>query len=522
MTTLATVTLALAASNGPAIAQTHDSSKKAAAPASVRPGVDFRASKWLSDREVVNDNGEKIANVADLILDRGSGRIDYLVVKTGTTLGLGGKTVAIPYSAFRWDGKDENFLLASTTEQLKKFPEFSAKEWSSMMESKGEVKSDLRDRMAADAAASTDPYLGSLDTAKRSRVEGEITQVDRVRSSGFGEQVVITIKTSDGSTQKVTLGPSWFVNGSAVVPMRGDKVVVETLGLARETEPLSVATHLNIADRKLHLRGSDGSPAWALEAVESDGRTYCTPYWRNLLLSNLRGMKVLCHGNECGKVNDIILDRRSGEIGFLSIDPDQNYLGFADTKRLVPWTVSTVALDGTVRIDASKEMVIASPVTPSDVMALNNGATSEMVYNAYKVASPKFEPPKQTSPISALPTDAWSAKGLILKSVDHKSNRTISGQVVDFTTVKFDGDTQPAKALKIKVGNMEETILLGPVWYLDKQKLAFAAGDQVTVDTCKITINGTTHWIANSVDSNGTKVVLLDGNKGPAWDTRGR
>ena len=89
--------------------------------------VDFRSSMWLSDRTVVNGYDEEVAVVSELIMNRGSGRIEYVIVKTGTTLGLGGRAVAIPYGSFRWEaaGRDR-FVLASTSEQLKQFPEYSA------------------------------------------------------------------------------------------------------------------------------------------------------------------------------------------------------------------------------------------------------------------------------------------------------------------------------------------------------------------------------------------------------------
>ncbi len=53
--------------------------------------LDFRSCHWLTDRKVVNSNGEEIASVSDLIVDRGSGRIEYVVIKTGSTFGMGGR-----------------------------------------------------------------------------------------------------------------------------------------------------------------------------------------------------------------------------------------------------------------------------------------------------------------------------------------------------------------------------------------------------------------------------------------------
>jgi sporulation protein YlmC with PRC-barrel domain len=511
--------LALAAgAAAPASAQNPTYAPKESA--AVASTVDFRSSHWLSDRKVVNNNRDEIASVSDLIMDRGSGRIEYIVIKTGTTFGLGGRAVAIPYGAFRWETGKDRFILASTADQLKQFPEYTPESWKAMKESVKDDKSTLRQKMAADAASPSDPYAGTLDTAKTARVEGEVTKVERVRTSTFGEQVVITVAPADGPARRIALGPSWYISGAAAAPIRGDKVVVDTLALPRDPDQLLAGTHLRTGDRELHLRDTDGSAAWALKTFELDGRSCCTPYSRYLVLSHLPGLKVDCRGDELGKVHDIILDRNSGEIGFLSIDPNQGFLGIGDTKRLVPWSVATVTLDGTVRIDASKDMVLASPQTPSDLATLNTGATAESAYRAYKVPAPRFEAPKPASAGVPAMDNAWSARGCIIGAIERDSAKTLEGKVIDVTEVKFEKGVQPARALKIKMagdGSGEEVVLLGPAWYMENQKPVCQTGDPIKMDACRTTIDGHQYWIAKSIDCKGTHVVLLDSSNTPAW-----
>lgn len=509
--------LLAAGTASPAIAQVSGSVPRSSAVAAT---VDFQSSHWLRERKVVNNNGEDIASVSDLILDRGSGRIEYVVIKTGSTFGLGGRAVAIPYGSFKWEmGGKDRFVLAATKEQLAQFPEYTPEGWSALKESAKDDSNTLRQRLAEDAATPSDPYAGNLDTAKKARIEGQVSKVERVRTSTFGEQVVITVDSSSAPSRRIALGPSWFVNGAAAAPMRGDKVVVDTLALPREPDQLLVATHLRTADRELHLRETDGSPAWAVKTVESGGHTYSTPYSRYLLLSHLPGLKVDCRGNECGKVHDIILDRNSGEIGFLSIDPNQNFLGISDTKRLIPWSVATVTLDDTIRIDASKEMVLASPQTPADLSTLNQGTSAERVYKAFEVPPPRFEPSKTVVAVPPQDANAWAANGPIIAAIERGSDRTIEGKVIDITEIKFDG-AKPAQALKIRMpgeGALEELVLLGPAWYMQNQKPTCKAGDTIKVDACKTTIDGRSYWMARSVDCNGTRVILLEGNNVPAW-----
>ncbi len=393
---LMSAALALMLSAGVAAPVMAQSSNQAPGSTVVANTVDFRSSKWLSDRKVINKNGEEIAVVSDLILDRGWGRIEYLVITTGSTLGLGGRAVAIPYNAFKWDGASGKgaFVLASTAEQLKLFPEYTPESWKAMKETVSDDKNKLRERLVADGAATGDPYAGALDGAKQVSITGEVKRVERVRTTTFGEQVEIEVATADGSNRRITLGPSWYVNSAAAAPMRGDKVVVDTLALPRDPNQLLAGVHLKTGARELNLRESNGTPVWGLKAIESDGHSYSIPYSRYLLMSSLPGMKIDCRGSECGTVQDIILDRNSGEIGFLSIDPNENFLGIRDTKRMIPWSITSVNLAGLVRIDASKEMVLASPETPSDLSTLNSGTHAERVYKAFNVSAPRFQPTK--------------------------------------------------------------------------------------------------------------------------------
>ncbi len=484
--------------------------------------VDFRSSKWMSDRTVVNNNGEDIANVSDLILDRGTGRIEYIVVKTGTTLGLGGRAVAVPFGSFKWEaaGGKDRFILGQTAEQLKQFAEFTAESWRALKEPMKDDKSMLRQRLDAEGVSATDPYAGNLDTAKHAQITSEIKNVERVRTNSFGEQVQITIETSDGASRKVTLGPSWFVNGSPAAPMRGDKVTVETLALPRDTDGLLAATHLRTGDHELHLRDTDGSPAWALKKIDSAGQSYSSLYSRYLLVSDLPGTKISCRGNDCGKVYDIILDRTSGEIGFISVDPNQNFLGISDTKRLVPWSIALVLLDGSMRIDASREMILSSPQTPSDLSTLNTGSYAERVYKAYSVPAPKFEMRKNKPQMTPEGTLAWGAHGPIIGSIEKGSTKTFDAVVVETTDVAFEKGVNSARAVKIRSGGehaQDDVVLLGPVWFMDNQKTSYKSGDVIRIEAVRTTIDGRPYWLAKSVDCNKTSVTMLDSNNTPAW-----
>lgn len=488
---------------------------------SQRGAWEFRSCHWLSGRSVVNDKGDTIAEVSDLIVDRGSGRVEYAVIKAGSVLGIGGKTLAIPYGALGWDAAKEHYQFNTTADHLKQYPEFTAESWSAMMESKPKSKgSVLRDRLSEEGPWMVDPYAGSLSDAKTVTVEGEITKVERVRTSNGSEHVVVTVNAKDATTRRIALGPSWYISGGALSPVRGDRVTIDALELARDPHQTFVATRIVRDGQERRLRETDSLPRWSGKTVEHDGKTFDAPYWRYLLMSNLRGQRVDCRGTECGKVNDVIVERGTGECAFLSIDPNENFLGIADTKRLVPWPIVTIALDGVVRVDASKDMILASPETPKSVDELNARARTDAVYKAFEVPAPAFE--RNGDRTAAAPpsnSDAWSAKGPICAAIDSGSARTLEGTVTDIGQVEILGGVPPARSITLKSGDQSYEVLIGPRWYMENQRLGYQVGDSVKVEACRTNVDGKSYWIAQSVSRNGTKMVLIDNGR-PTWDDR--
>lgn len=372
---------------------------------------DFRSFKWISGLDVFNPSGDHIADVSDLIINRGSGKIDNVVLATGQTLGLGGKTITIPFATLRWDSAKERFVLDATEDELKTYPEFNADHWAGLADPDAGKKNTLRDWLTRDRDRyDTDPYEGSLGNAEQKTITGTITDIDRVQSA-TGELVVATIRDESGKSYRVWLGPSWYVGGGAHAPMRGDKVTVNAYSVNRDGDDTYVGRSMSLGGSEIAFRNDQGAPVWnpsgrPAEVPSRDGSRPANANWpgsvhgyssdrdaswRSILASDLTGRDVKARGQDCGEVQDLVVDRATGRVVMLSIDPDENFLGMADTKRLVPWTVTTVAVDGTVRIDATKEMVLASPETPSDIEDLNNTMTANSVYKAFEVDAPRYD-----------------------------------------------------------------------------------------------------------------------------------
>lgn len=401
----------------------------------------FRACGTILDRDVSNSGKQKLGEVKEVLIDRGSGDIEYIIVQAGATMGMGGTLVALPMSAFRWDAATDTLVAEANEQDLRRYPRWNEKDWmnsSSTARSNDKVggrnitgensgktptpppsspstsdatRSASKDARtgsdplnpnipghAGDPDSSTpavdfgeyysrrqrgsmysDPYGSTLDVSQTQRIEGEIQSIETVRMGGQ-PHTVASITSKDGKTHRVALGPSWYISGAASAPKRGDKVTLDAV-------PVLVASKLTVDNQEMTLRSKEGS-AWNRNSYESSGQSYGEPYYRHVRLSKLKGAKLDCRGTSCGKVDDVILDLNNGRVAFLSIDPNQNFLGIADEKKLVPWSIVSVALNDTVRVDTDKSMMLSSPKTPSDLNTMTNASSWDGVYKAYQVNPP--------------------------------------------------------------------------------------------------------------------------------------
>lgn len=81
---------------------------------------------------VKNQANEDLGEITEVMLDKVSGRVAYLVLESGSFLGLGGKLIALPWNAVRYDGNKECFILDIDKEKIKEAPGFDPDNWPDM------------------------------------------------------------------------------------------------------------------------------------------------------------------------------------------------------------------------------------------------------------------------------------------------------------------------------------------------------------------------------------------------------
>lgn len=428
----------------------------------------FRSADALIGTDVTNANDDTVSTINDFIVDRGSGRVRFVVVKSGGVLGLGGKTVAVPFSAFTWPGTEKHPRLNYATEDLKSWTEFNKSDWANGGRRDAWLEGgmgrndwyDNRDRNRindndanynnpgndvykhndrnneyndrhknpehndnnyTDPNRTTNDQPGT-DAGDRNRtrnnnentvnrdddrygrrgpttspdtagsptreVVGTIQSFQRQSDPRGREELIVTIRSDDGTSQDVVLGPSWFLAGNnSIAFYRSSPIKVKVFSFDEAGKPRLVATTADINGKSIDFYGSSGRAQWATNPDRSaDEYSGGSPY---LLYSDLDGKDVDCRGVDCGSVEDVLVDTAGRRFAFLVIDPDANFLGIGDTNRLVPWGIMTSSLnDAKVHMDATKEMITAAPERPDDLTAFSMGSQPDSVYQTFGIDPP--------------------------------------------------------------------------------------------------------------------------------------
>lgn len=95
----------------------------------------------LSASTIMHDNirnasGEDLGKIEDLMVDVGTGNIEYAVVSFGGFLSIGDKYFAIPLEAMRLDTDKECLVLDEPKERLENAPGFDKDHWPNHAEPK--------------------------------------------------------------------------------------------------------------------------------------------------------------------------------------------------------------------------------------------------------------------------------------------------------------------------------------------------------------------------------------------------
>lgn len=79
--------------------------------------------------KVINANKDTLGKIYQIVINKTSGQVEYVVLDSGSFLGLGGKYFALPWNAIHYDVVEEAFIANIEKEVLKNAPGFDKDDW---------------------------------------------------------------------------------------------------------------------------------------------------------------------------------------------------------------------------------------------------------------------------------------------------------------------------------------------------------------------------------------------------------
>jgi len=83
---------------------------------------------------VVDLKDHNLGDIKEVVIDPRTGKVAYAVVSFGGFLSMGEKLFAVPFSAFKYNEAENEYVLDVSKEKLKAAPGFDPNHWPSMAE----------------------------------------------------------------------------------------------------------------------------------------------------------------------------------------------------------------------------------------------------------------------------------------------------------------------------------------------------------------------------------------------------
>lgn len=96
------------------------------------PGPELMGASTLIGDSVVNQNGDDLGDLKEVMVDMRSGSIGYAVLSFGGFLGMGDKLFAVPWNALTLDTVNKHLVLNVDKKRLEDAPGFDKDHWPDM------------------------------------------------------------------------------------------------------------------------------------------------------------------------------------------------------------------------------------------------------------------------------------------------------------------------------------------------------------------------------------------------------
>jgi sporulation protein YlmC with PRC-barrel domain len=397
----------------------------------------FDKAKDLIGAKVMNDKGEQLGTVADIVLTPGRDAVNYVVLSYGGTWGMGEKYFAVPWSQFGiQSGENGGKILVLknvSKDDLDRAPGFDKNHW---------------------PTAASENWLGT------SRATG------RMETPSTGSTMRLIVNQNAGVAQNQNRNDSLFQ-----APKSGEYAEPDSF-LPQPYIPPEPQT----ADR--------------VQAADIE----------HLRLSKLLGTTIRNpQGEDLGKLDNAMIDEQQGKVAFGIVALRSGFLGLNKDYAAVPWSaLNFTAQPGIARLDVDKQTLMASAFSRDSFPNFSDPQYSRELYQRFHVtpywegqnlgfipgAEQNVNPPSSSGTAAPnIPTPSYIAHaekhGM---AWNPNAVETIHGTITSVGTYKHADTSMEGVLLHVKTDDGKTMrVYVGPRSFVDSHNVSFRKGDAVTI-----------------------------------------
>ena len=213
------------------------------------------STETLLGSDVKNPQGQDVGDLKHLMLDPHTGRVMYAVVAIGGFLGMGEKTVVVPWHALEV-ARDGKSLVLNVSPQMS--PPVSAYE-----KGKEPVNVPAGETRGGGWGVDT-PYGRLYDPAKEQIISGQVVSIETsAPMPGMAPGMQMLVQTDDGKNTRVQVGPTWYLERQDLDVKENTRVQITGARAEIEGQPVLMAREVQFDGQVLTLRDAQGMPMWS-------------------------------------------------------------------------------------------------------------------------------------------------------------------------------------------------------------------------------------------------------------------
>jgi sporulation protein YlmC with PRC-barrel domain len=213
------------------------------------------STETLLGSDVKNPQAQDVGTLKQLMVDPHTGRVMYAVVAMGGFLGMGEKTVIVPWNALEVGRDGKSLVLNVSPQMLQQAPAYE--------KGKEPMYAPTSEPRGGGWGVDT-PYGRLYDPEKEETISGQVVSIETsAPMPGMAPGMQMLVQTEDGQSTRVQVGPAWYLERQDLDMQKNTHVQVTGARADIDGQPVLMAREVQFDGQVITLRDAQGMPMWS-------------------------------------------------------------------------------------------------------------------------------------------------------------------------------------------------------------------------------------------------------------------